>query len=826
MIVIVCEKPSVARDVAAVVAKGAKSADGFLDGGEIKLTWGLGHLLELVDPEAYEARWKQWDFSVLPMVPDNFRFAEQPVRNGAKQLKAVSQLLRQADEIVNACDAGREGELIFWRMARFAGWGKGKEPGEPGGTKATRLWLDSMTPETIRRAWAQRRPLTEPRYANLARAAYSRAEADWLLGLNMTRAASLAFPRQSGRVNVKVWSVGRVQTPVLAEIVRRDKAIENFRPEAFFQVEGKFGADGYSALIDVPEGMAKLGDKRDRFASRDAAEAIAGAITRHRECEWTVTDERTRKTERPPKLFSLTSLQRHCAGAFGWTAKHTLEVAQECYEKHKTLTYPRTESENLPDDYPETAQKVFAEVSSALGAKGEGLKNPRESDQQWHFNSKKVSDHFAIIPTGTIPADTASDAGKLWALVAGRFVVAFADTAIAWEVKRTLTGAPEKDALIGRVSGKTYESRGWLNVAEGLGLVRARHDSELPAVGETDRASGAEVRSGQTKPPDPYNESSLLSMMENVARIVEADHDHDEESLEDLKDALAARGLGTPATRADIIETLLRRGFLVRQKKSLVATEAGRLLIDNLVAKNLDALTKPALTADWEMRLKGIERGDDLRRDFLEDLVRLMTGMLGNLSPLPGRSGKDPVSTSVFCPISGEAIQDCGSWFVFPGLEGVKFWRTVAQREMSAEDYRAVVAGEDVVFEGFVSKAGNPFSAGLAFDRTSGKVSFVFADRGGSGGGLPRKELSLICPKAERPVEETPKAWTFPGWPELTCWKTMAGRKMRAEDYRDALVAGMDGRPGPTLKGFKSKAGKPFSAALKLSGNRFEFDFQ
>lgn len=834
MKVIISEKPSVARDIAAVIGQGSPSkSEGYFQMGDLVFTWAFGHLLELVNPEEYNPEWKQWRFGTLPMIPEDYNFQEKPIRDASKQLKVITGLYKTATEIVNACDAGREGELIFWRIARRIGWGRNLEPGKPGDRNASRMWLNSMTPGAIKKAWEDREPISLPKYTNLASSSYARAEADWILGLNMTRASSLAFHRPS---DVKVWSVGRVQTPVLAEIVRRDLTIENFNPEPFWTVPVSLHEpEPFKAILDVPDTAKTLGDRKDRFASQEDADHYSSMIA-GKNLSWDLRDHTKEKKERPPKLFSLTSLQRTCSQVFGWTAKKTLSVAQECYEKEKTLTYPRTESEFLPDDYVDTAHSIFESLTEFFGNELAGVPiiSPRDSEQSWHFNSAKVSDHFAIVPTGNSPSDSptkaTSDTAKLWNLVAGRFLSAFGDTALAAEVSRVLTCAETPEPLTARCSGKTYTKKGWLEIAQALGVTGNRKETVLPIVEDSCISFDATTEKGETKPPAPYNESSILAMMENVATIFDQDEEEHGENISDLKKAVAARGLGTPATRADIIETLVQRNYVVREKKSLRATANGTTLIKNLRSHDLDSLTRAETTADWELKLKDIESGENNRRDFLDELSGSLREMIGKLAGSAESNRPDPAGpTDHPCPKTGDPVIDQGNYYTYPGYPELRCWKTIASRAITLAEWDAIIAAaetgeESPVMEGFLSKKKQKFDAMLKLDLATNKASFAFPENSG-GGGFRNSDTSAKCPRSGEPVTESPKAYSFPGWPDIPLWKEISGRKMSLEDYLAITAAWHEGIPSK-LYSFKSrKTKKTFKARLAPGNGKMEMKF-
>jgi DNA topoisomerase III len=823
--VIVAEKKSVAEDlVKALLNSRAETHDGFFSSGDVAITYCSGHLVGLAEPGEYPRKgWLSWQFDSLPLIPQDLEFVYKPVNErAAKQLGVIKKLTRESDLIVNACDAGREGELIFWYALRWCGWGKGRKPGVPGDKPVKRMWYDSMTPEALRAAYQQMRPISDSQFRGLAEAAYTRSEADWILGMNATRAASLSLPKQQEDFAVKVWSVGRVQTPVLAEIVNRDRKIETFVSVPFWGVQVTFGrGELYQGNLKVPEGRASLGDSKDRFAKKEDAEWYAQLISKSQALEWKAEEEAQPVKERPPRLFSLTSLQRYCIKKFGWTAQQVLELAQECYEKEKTLTYPRTESEYLPDDYAETAENVFKTVVREVAGNLEGhqeLISPKRTKQKV-FDSSKVSDHFAIVPTGAISKQKESNAYRLWEVVVKRFVIAFGETAEAENVKRTLRTSIEGEGLQAQAEGKTYSKKGWLELAEALGETSSR-EKFLPPLADPEISSDAVVKEGKTQPPAPYDEDSLLAMMENVQRILEADDDHGEKELEALKEAVAARGLGTPATRASIIETLIERRYVARERKGkktiLRGTRAGRFLIHRLVAIGVTALTKPILTADWEVRLKDIElgRSGENREKFLGELVEDLKQQIQVFRSTMERQDR---VTEALCPVTGKPIIDKGNRYEVAGYPGGRFPKQILGQNFTEHDILNILAGKSPIFS-FKGKT-KAFESKMKWDPENKQITFDFD--------IGPQSLQVKCPKTGEQVIDRGAWFEFAGWPEVKCWKKFLDRKMTPEEYAQIFAAYLDGtEASPELRGFYSqKKKKRFDARISFDGEQFKLVF-
>ncbi len=599
---VIAEKPSVANDLAKVL-KVPKRGEVHEDDRWV-ITSAVGHLVELREPHELNKDWKGWTLASLPILPEDFlgsldkrilRVREE--RGSSERFHLLKKQLQRDDVslVVNACDAGREGELIFHMICTLAG---SRLPEK-------RLWLTSMTPASIRESFDH---LLEPAdKAGLRSSSICRSQSDWMVGLNLTRCATKMLG--GSRISKEsVHPVGRVQTPTLMLIVRREHEIRNFVPKVFWRVEADFrlSAGAYRGAAQVPGVEERKEAERfyDEAQARAVAEAARGIGS------GTVSDERKPKKESAPRLFDLTTLQREANRRFGFAAKTTLGAAQSLYERHKALTYPRTDSSHLPEDYVATAKEVLSSLGSGHAA---GSFAKEALAQGWVdragkrvFDNAKVSDHFAIVPTGTIPGGLSDVEARIYDLVVRRFVAAFFPMAEFEETVRTTLVGPHAF----RTTGKVLVVAGWRAVWGQEADAEEDRDKEgganLPAIGAADgspakaKVEAVDVRQDATKPPARYNEASLLGAMENAGKLV------DDEAL---AEAMKERGLGTPATRAATIEGLLRQAYIERQGKELIPTAKAFKLERFLDANSLLLLADPQLTGEWEHRLREMERG-------------------------------------------------------------------------------------------------------------------------------------------------------------------------------------------------------------------------
>ncbi len=751
MRLVVAEKPSVARDLAKVLGVRGRG-DGCLVGDALVITWCVGHLVELAEPSHYDERWKRWSLDTLPMLPQSFALKARK-DGAADQWKAVRDLLRDKrfDAVVNACDAGREGELIFRYAYELAGC---KHP-------VQRLWLSSLTDEAIERGWKGLRDgrLLDP----LADAARCRSEADWLVGLNATRALTCLSRAGGGS---QMLSIGRVQTPTLAMIVARDRAIEAFVPETFHRVVGTFTApDGaWQAAWFQEGGQAPERETEDdeapraeRVAERAHADQIAEAA-RGREGVVEVSEQKESR-EPPPLLYDLTSLQRRANQRYGFDAGQTLAIAQALYEKHKLLSYPRTDARHLtPDQVAELpgivrglrAVPVYAPFVDDV------LSRPITPGRRV-VDAAEVGDHHAIIPTGRAPGAAALsvDEKRVFDLVARRFLAALSPDAVLARgvlIVAVPPGGPLPDGITAplrfRAKGRAVRFAGWRAVDP----PPPRKDTFLPAVdvGAVVPADPVDVLDGQTRPPRPHNDATLLKAMETAGKDLDD---------RELKRAMKGAGLGTPATRANIIKTLIDRNYVTRRQRDLCATPLGCAVIDALPVEELKSAE---LTGRWEARLTEMAEGREERARFMADIaenVHAIVAAIASAEPppaeaMPAVASGEPLGACPIChtPVTeGRGAFSCATgractFVVFKKMSGRAISRAMVKEVLAS--------GRSKVVKGFKSKQGKAFSAGLLL-RADGSVGFHFPEREDADGTrtearkppAPATPVGLPCPR-------------------------------------------------------------------------------
>ena len=629
MILCIAEKPSVGRDIARVLGANTQH-DGFMEGNGYCVTWTFGHLCALLDPHEYSEQWKGWNLSSLPMVPARFGIKVTDDKGVQKQFNTIKTLIAKADEVINCGDAGQEGELIQRWVYQKAGC---KVP-------VKRLWISSLTEDAIREGFQKLKDQSE--YQRLYEAGMMRAIGDWLLGMNATRAYTLRFAKGVGK-DRQVLSIGRVQTPTLALIVKRQHEIENFVPRTYWELKTIYRDTTFSAQLPVEEDDYAITSLEKGQALVDSIKGLPLEIT---------SVEKKKGTEFAPRLFDLTSLQVECNKKFSLSADDTLKIIQSLYEKHVT-TYPRVDTTYLSDDiYPKVPATLhgikdyFPQVTPLLPLKADGKKGADSLPKSKKvFDNKKVTDHHAIIPTGQRPDNLTDMERKVYNLVALRFIAAFYPDC---EVSNTtvLAKAGEIDF---KVTGRQILKMGWREVfvkettlnnsEQPEGLLNDSEPSEqktLPAFvkGESGHHE-PQLQEKTTTPPKYYTEATLLRAMETAGKTVED---------EELRDAMKENGIGRPSTRAAIIEKLFQRKYILREKKNIHATELGINLIHTIISP---LLKSAELTGLWEKKLREIERGAFTAQQFLDELKQMTTEVVREVKA--DKSG-------MRCPICGKGI--------------------------------------------------------------------------------------------------------------------------------------------------------------------------
>ncbi|TAG11104.1 MAG: DNA topoisomerase III [Verrucomicrobia bacterium] len=820
---IIAEKPSVMNDLSRaltkVLGKMEKVGNGrdvYYENDQALITSAVGHLVELRMPMGPNGKKLPWKFDVLPAIPE--RFDLDPIPESEARLKQLLKLARRKDvvEIVNACDAGREGELIFRYIMEI---GNIEKP-------VWRLWMQSMTQDSILNAWSQLRP--GEKMKPLADAAKCRSESDWLVGLNATRALTCFNSRHGG---FNITAAGRVQTPTLAILAQRESEIRAFVPQAYYEVHATFGVKAGEYLgkwIDEAwkKSEAQPHGRAERIWDLTAAEAI---VARCAGKSGTVSEEKKLQTQISPQLYDLTTLQREAP----FSAKSTLSLAQALYEKHKMVTYPRTDSRYLPEDYTSQVRETMQDLAKSdlsvapyakavLSGKGESGAHLHKSKRV--FDSKKVSDHFAIIPTGK-PGKLNDAEQKLYDMIVKRFIAVFYPSA-EFEQTTRITRIGE-DAF--RTDGKVLIKPGWLEVYGRRPGIAAGKDELVPvSVGENAQTEHIEVIHEETRPPARFTESTLLSAMEGAGKLIED---------EALREAMADRGLGTPATRAATIEGLIAQKYMARDGRDLIVTGSGMRLIDLVREMHIEGLYSPKLTGDWEFKLRQMEQGNLRRSEFMKEIIAYTSEICKK-----AREAADVAKSQSFpdlkvtCPACGatslrqtEATYECRQ----PDCK-FKVKKHIAGRLLTDLEAIELFTKRFIgPLTGFKSKFNKPFDAGLEMDAKF-KLNFVFEGQDDDKG--PELTEEMIVAKATTPsgdthsIYATEKAFFIPS---ITTKKDPHGvrigrsilqRELPAEQIVKLVAEGKT----EVLKGFISnRTKKKFDAHLTfdLKTGAIGFDF-
>ena len=805
---IIAEKPSVAADLARALGKLPKQGDHF-ENDEYVISSAVGHLVELEMPEDIDKKlYGFWRLETLPIIPK--KFGLKAIEESRDRLSALKKLLARKDiaEVINACDAGREGELIFTYLYQFTHC---KLP-------VKRLWMQTMTGEGIREAFQHLR--AGGQMVPLAEAARCRSESDWLIGINGTRAIT---KRMFGSRAGNVASVGRVQTPTLAIIFARELEIRNFRPRDYWRVTGTFGItrgtyEGVYQRSNFKKAADDEHDRIDRIWDRAAAEAVVAA------CQGQplagVTEEKKASTQAAPRLYDLTTLQREANNRFGLSARRTLQIAQALYERHKVITYPRTDSRALPEDYLPTVRETLASLHGGLEPHAQKvLAEDWVRPNRRIFNNAQVSDHFAIIPTPHAAGLLVDLEAKIYDMIARRFVAAFYPAA-EFDVTTRISTVAAHDF---KTEGKVLTAPGWLAVYGRTSLDDdAPGAKALPALDPADgqppqaRTLSAELHGETTKPPPRYTEATLLSAMEGAGKLVDD---------EELAEAMKERGLGTPATRADTIDGLINQKYLERAQRELVPTAKAEALLEFLAAVKAEDLTKPDMTGEWEYKLRQIEHGRFSREEFMREIVELTKGIVGRVKTFE-ESLDDARVTDWVSPTDGKPMLE--TLRAYKSQDGaITVYKVVGNRKLEEAEVRTLVEkGQIGPLDNFRSKAGRPFSAILKLDPVEKKVVFQFeGQRDGNGGiKIDFTGLQPIGPAPERfgagaEIFETPQSYVVrrvEGGEEkivVRCSRRILARDIPRDQFLKLLETG---KTDLLDKFWSQRTRRPFSAFLVL----------
>ncbi len=807
---IIAEKPSVAADIAKALGGFQKQEDHF-ESDRFVISSAVGHLLTIAAPEEFEVKRGKWTFAHLPVIPTYFDL--RPIEKSADRLRLLTKLIKRPDIdlLINACDAGREGELIFRYIVQHT---KSKK-------RIQRLWLQSMTPAAIRDGFDNLRDDTSMQ--PLADAATCRSESDWLVGINGTRAMT-AFNSKSGGFHLT--TVGRVQTPTLAILVEREERIKKFVSRDYWEIHGTFSAKSgeypgrWFDESFIRDKTSKEPDdqlKPERVWTQAQAEAIQAKCVGR---PGIVTEESKPTTQLSPLLFDLTSLQREGNSRFGYPARRTLQIAQALYEKHKVLTYPRTDSRALPEDYIDTVKKVM----ETLGETQFGSFADQILKQGWVrpnkrvFNNAKVSDHFAITPTQLAPKNLDADESKIYDLVTRRFLAVFFPAAEFLVTTR-----------ITRVENEPFKSEGKVMVTAGWMAIYGKEaqSDETPTLTRVEAnekvvTSEVEVLALHTKPPARFTEATLLGAMEGAGKLVED---------EELRDAMGAKGLGTPATRAAIIEGLIYEQTVQRVVRELQATAKGITLITLLRGLGIPELCSPELTGNWEFKLKQMERGELGRPEFMQQIAEMTQAIVAKTKQyesdtVPG----DYAVLQAPCPKCSSQLKETYKKYQCTACD-FSLYKIVASRQIDVNEIEELLREKKVgPLQGFKSKMGRPFAA-LVKLTPEGKVEFDFGQPNGEADqevDFTQKVALGNCPKCNGQVFENGMNYICQNatGAEKKCdfrtGKIILQRQIEPEQVSKLLAD----RKTDLLQKFISKKGRPFAAFLVVGdGGKVGFEF-
>ncbi len=799
-IVVLAEKPSVAEDIAKMLNINKKEATHW-SGNDIVVTWAVGHMLELKYMDDYNPEFKNWRKSAdkLPFVPEEFEFKPKS-GSTRKQLTAVKKLMsdKAVTEIVNACDAAREGELIFQTIYRHS---NSKSP-------VSRMWLQSMTTEAIQRAWDERKSASE--YQNLSDAAYSRSYADWLIGMNGSRIAEVFLPKK----RTERISLGRVQTATLAMLVDHELEILKHTSTPYWVLTAQFDGTDSSWNGRWEGGESSEDTKPHWILTLEEKERIQTLIDSGQKA--VVTQNVSTSKERPPLNFDLTTLQRQANSMFSWPAKRTLNVAQALYERHKLTTYPRTDSRFLPTDMKDTIDTTLSNLGQLDEMQGfvEFLTKNGLQNVSRNFNDAKVSDHFAIIPTGKLPTNALSkDEQRLYNMIVRNFIASWYGESIIEKQKRTANLGGE----IFNKEAQQYSTLGWrevvpknLSLPDGWGTIST--DDPLASV------SSHEWNEEKSKPPTRIKEARLLSLMEKAGKDIED---------EELAEAMAGKGLGTPATRADTIEKLLSRGYISRQQSgALNATPHGIRIIELLRRIPVEWITSAELTGEMEAALTAVQKGELEASKYMDSIIEQITDLVTRVRD-HDRSQLFVNDNSIGqCPQCSATIVETALSYTCEKNEGKEtgcsfvFWKDTSGRWFDRETATRLVQQRELTdLHGFFNRNGESYETSVVLS-DDGKVT---SSKSTGNRATTSDEAICPCPKCGGTIRETDTHYAcdqqeckFAGVGKVIC-----KREITQTEAKSILVDGKS----PLIEDFISRRGRPFPAYLVLEGNKVGFEF-
>jgi len=805
---IIAEKPSVAGDLVKSLGGKFTKEKTHYESDQYVVSWALGHLVTIADPGEMDERNKAWTLAALPIIPPNFDL--KPIESSKSQLAALGKLIRRKDivRVINACDAGREGELIFHYILEH-------EQGKTGlkGKTVQRLWMQSMTQGAIREAFTKLRSHEE--MENLRSAALSRSEADWLVGINSSRGLTAYNSRRGG---FRLTPCGRVQTPTLTLMVKRELERTSFIPKDYWTLQADFQAGSsqwFGRWFDPEfkkEESQEAKDNSSRIWDKNAAEEIV------KKCQGKPASiEETSKPvfNKCPPLYDLTSLQREANGRFGFSAKTTLQIAQALYERYKLTTYPRTDSKFLPEDYIDNVRQTMGTMEGSLAKHaGTVLKQGWIKADKRIFDNTKISDHHAIIPTGNESLGTLSEAeAKIYQLICQRFIAIFFPVAQFQQTVRIAT-----------VEGENFRTEGKVLVDPGWRAVYGKEADEelvlapIPKNAEA-KNSTIEVVGDVTRPPARYTESSLLSIMESAGKLIEDD---------ELRDAMKERGLGTPATRAAVIEGLISDKYLLREGKELLPTAKAFDLIRLTGAMKIEDLTSPELTGEWEHKLGLMEKGKYTREKFMKEIVDLTQRVVAHIKDF---KEDDTRQDAGFVLADGRKVTETVS--AYETEDGIAIRKLLGGRQMDPQEVKELLDKKRIgPLTGFRSKRGKEFNASLLIGAKN-TVEFEFASDAGTGENGEPFDVNNATPLGKSPVDDSPVYDIGSAYASLSALeraktglrisKIMLGRTLTPADISKMLA----GESTDLLKDFvSSRTRRKFDAKLKLNKTgKIEFEF-